>query len=150
MGVPLVQEYRQAGVPGDLELPPEGLELRLAGREIPEIVEPALADGDDRVVGCQLADQRIAVVRVVRRMVRMHAGCRVQHAGMGMRQLRGPHVARVAAARDDHATHAGRCRALHHLVAIVVETVMRQVGADVGQLAGHGFSTVPNERVWRQ
>ena len=74
MGVSLVQEYGQAGFRSDVQLSLECRKLCLARRKIAEVIEPAFTDGHDTAIGSQFPDQRVAIVRVVGGMVRMHAG----------------------------------------------------------------------------
>jgi hypothetical protein len=66
-------------------------------------------------------------------MVRMHAGCRKQHTAACFGQLRRSHVALIARARHDHRGDTGGRRTLHHGVAIVVETVVREIRANVNE-----------------
>jgi hypothetical protein len=46
-------------------------------------------------------------------------------------------AALLAAAGEDHPVYAGIARALNNLIAIVVETVVRQVRTYVNQIDGH-------------
>ena len=45
--VALMQEHRLAQLDGELQLLAKRCQLRLARREIAEVIEPAFADGDD-------------------------------------------------------------------------------------------------------
>jgi hypothetical protein len=139
--IALVQEHGLARVRGDLQLHLEGAPLRRARREIAEVIQAAFADRDDLGHCLQRAHLRVALGRVLGRVVRMHAGGREQFAGMRTRQLGGHRRMRAAGTGDDHAGHAGVAGALHHRVAVVVEAVVGEVGADVDEL--HGRSLAP-------
>jgi hypothetical protein len=64
----------------------------------------------------------------------MNAGRRIQGAGIRFGQLGRTPIAVVAAAGDDHGANAGTRSASHHIVTILVETVMREIRANVDQL----------------
>ena len=133
VSVPLMQEDRQAGFLCDLKLAPERIKLCIAWGEISEIVEAAFTNGDDSVFRDQGANERIAFIRVVGRVVRVHASSGKQHAVAGFCQGGRACITIVAAACDDNSGDTRIGCTLQHLVTIVIETVMRQVGANINQ-----------------
>ena len=134
MRVALVQEQRLAGVDRDLQLAFEGLALRRARREVAEIVETALADGDDLRIREQRAHFGVAFLGVFDRVVRMHAGGGVEHTRVLLRQRQRFGRVFAAGAGNDQLRNAGRTCAFQHRVAIPVEAVVGEVGADVDEL----------------
>ena len=133
MRVALVQEHRLAGVGGDLQLHLECTPLRRTRREIAEVIQPALTDRHHFGQRLQRAHFRIALGRVLGGVVRMHAGGGEQFARMRAREFGRHGRMRAARAGDDHAAHAGVACALQHGVAVVVEAVVGEVGADVDE-----------------
>ena len=57
----------------------------------------------------------------------------------------GLHVALVATPGHDYSSNAGGGRALQHVGAIVIETVMSQVGSDINQFVCHRLKLFPAE-----
>ena len=80
MSVSLVQKDGQAGLLRDIKLPAKSAQLRFTRREIAEVVQPAFPHSDNHLFLYQCAYERITVVRIVRRMMRMHTGRRIQNA----------------------------------------------------------------------
>ena len=113
--------------------------LRGARREIPKIVQPGFADGDDGVHRAQFAQQRFCGVRESGRVVRVHARGHIQFAGMVQRQPERRPAPLPGGAGDDHLRHAGRPRTRQHRLAVAVEGVVRQVAADVDQFHSIGL-----------
>ena len=134
--VALVQEHGLAGGGRDLELPAEGAALQIARREVPEIVEPAFADGDDVGFARQRLQRGQGVDGEVGGVMRMHAGGGEQHAGMRARELDRLARAFLARAGHDDLRDAGGRGALQDGVAVGVEAVVREIGADVDQFHG--------------
>ena len=85
----------------------------------------------------------IALVGVFHGMVRMHAGGGEQETGMRLGQRQRLRRMLAAGAGDHHLHHAGVARALQHRVAVVVEAVVGEVGADVDQFHAHSLSRNP-------
>ncbi|MNU92144.1 hypothetical protein D3C71_820530 [compost metagenome] len=110
--------------------------LRRARREITEVVQPALAHRNHFGMGVQRAHLRIALVGVLHRMVRVHAGGGVQEARVLLRQLQGQRRMLAAGTGDDHLHHTGLACAVQHGIAVAVEGVVGQVGADIDQMHG--------------
>lgn len=131
--VALVQEQRLAGVGGDLQLHLERTSLRGARRKIAEVIQAAFAHRDHFGQCLQRTHFRVAFGGVFGRMVRMHARGGEQFAWMRTCEFGGHGGMRAARAGDDHARHARRARALQHGVAVVVEAVVGEVGADVDE-----------------
>jgi hypothetical protein len=129
--VALMQEHGLAGGGGDLELPDERTALQIARGEVAKIVQPAFSCRDHFAFSSQVLQLRECPLGQIGRMVRVHAGGGKQSSGMRARQLDGFAAAFHAGAGDDHLLHAGRGRPPHHRVAIGVETVVREVDADV-------------------
>src|SRR5688500_20376444 len=97
VGIALVEEDGLSDLRGDLELPGECAALRVARREIPEIIEPAFAGGDDRGIARRRLESGQGLEGEVRGMVRVHAGRREQNRKMRARQV--PGLPRAALAR---------------------------------------------------
>jgi hypothetical protein len=129
--VALMQKYGLADLRGKLELGGERSALRFARRVVAEIVEPALADGDEGWVDQQAAERRRRMVVELGSMVWMNAGSRGQSARAGFAQSSGLHAARNGRAGDDDARNAGARRARENEVSVAVETVVRQIGPDI-------------------
>lgn len=129
--IALMQEQRLAALRGKFQLPFEGAALRVARREIAVVVKTAFADGNDFRMLQQRTQFRQILVSQLRGVMRMHScGCE-QHARVLTRQLQCRVAAREVGARDDDLHDTRGARAFDHRVAVKLETVMRQVGADV-------------------
>lgn len=139
MRVALVQEQRLAVVCGQLQLALERTVLGRARREVTEVVQPALAHRHHFRAGMQRAHLGVAFLGVFHCMVRVHAGGGIQEARVLLRQLQGQWRVLAAGTGDDHLHHAGLARALQHGIAVAVEGVVSQVGADIDQV--HGGAT---------
>ena len=139
--VALVQEHWLADLGGELELPAKGLPLRIARGEIAKEIEPALADGHDLAVGEQCPQRRQAMFVELRRVMRVHAG----RGPEPVRPSRGQGCCLDAAGdrRTRHDEPADACRrgAAHDLGAVIVEAVVREIGADIDQIE-HGLEIV--------
>ncbi|MNI71217.1 hypothetical protein D3C73_1270780 [compost metagenome] len=136
MRVALVQEQGFPVVCSQLQLAFKRAVLRRARREIAEIVQPALAHRHHLGMGMQRAHLRIALIGVLHRVVRVHASGGVQEAGVLLRQLQGQRRMLAAGTGDDHLHHTGLACAVQHGVAVAVEGVVGQVGADIDQMHG--------------
>jgi hypothetical protein len=132
VGRALVQKHRPVELPRQRELRPKRLPLRLARREIPVVVQAALAHGDDAPVG-QQRPQRGQRVRPERaRLVRVHArGTR--QPGVRVGELQRAAAGGQAGAGHDHVPDALRARAGQHGGQVLAERAVRQVGADIDQ-----------------
>src|SRR5688572_479871 len=76
VGIALMQEHGLADTCGDFELPMKRKALRVARRKIPEVVEPAFADGHDDLGTCRGCESLERGIREIRGMMGMHArGC---------------------------------------------------------------------------
>lgn len=67
-------------------------------------------------------------------MVRMHAGGGVEKSRMLLRQLQGQRRMLAAGTGDHQLRHTGIARTLQHGIAVAVEGIMGEVGADIDQL----------------
>lgn len=134
MRVALVQEQRLAVIGSQLQLAFERLVLRRARREIAEVIQPALTHGHHLRMRLQRPHFRFAFGGAFHRMVRVHTGGGVQESGVLLRQLQGQWRMLAASAGDHQLPHAGIACALQHRIAITVERVVGEVGADIDQL----------------
>ena len=85
----------------------------------------------------QFRKRAVNVIRVVACVMRVYAGRCTKLSWPCFGKSDCVPAALFAAARQDHATHAGVTGALDDLVAIVIETVVRQVRAYVNQIDWH-------------
>ena len=92
----------------------------------------------------QRAQFGIAFGGVLGGVVRMHASGRKQFARMLARQFQCARRVFAAGAGDDDLCDAGVACALQHFVAVAVEGVVGQVGADIDQLHGNVESEMGN------
>ena len=138
--IALVQKQRLAGVDRDVELALERPALRRARREIAEVVQPAFADRHHFRPHDQRAHLGIGLGGVFGRVVRMHAGGRVQHARVRAREFERLRRALAAGAGDDQLRDTGRACPREHRVAVVVEGFVGEVGADVDEVHGRADS----------
>ena len=132
-GVALVQEHRLLELRGELQLCIERGDLGVARREIPIVVEPAFPDRDDVLRESDTLEFTRRFIVIVGRMVRVHAGGRIQYAG----PCRGECLCRAAGldagTRNDQLGDAGvNCRR-NDLVAVCGETVVGQVCTNVNK-----------------
>ncbi|MNN44024.1 hypothetical protein D3C81_1582920 [compost metagenome] len=139
MRIALMQEQRLAHavngkVRSNLQLALEGLALRRARREIPVVIQSALAHRYYFRVRMQRAHFRVAFVGVFAGMVRMHAGRGVQEPRVALRQCQRHRRMLAAGAGDQHLHHAGCARAFQHRVQVAIKGFVGEVGADVDQL----------------
>jgi uncharacterized protein len=138
--VALVQEQRLAQLDRERELRLERRALGVVRRVIAEVVEAAFAKGDKRGIGSKLAD-RIGESGVpVGREMRVKPGGGVEAAAMPLRQRERLARAFRRAAGDDNRRKPCIPCALENGVAIAIEAVVREVGADVderGRRCGH-------------
>ncbi len=141
--VTLVQEHWFAGPRGDLELAREGPALHVARREIAVVVEPALADCDDRGMRGELLQLRREDIVELRSMVRMDTGGREQPARMRIGELDGPSGALAAGASHDHLHDTGSPRSRDDLGPVAIEAVVREIDADVDESHVHILSRAP-------
>ena len=132
--VTLMQEHGQPRVPRNSKLSTECIELRVARREIAKIIETALADGNNSFPRCEPANQRIAGIVVGGCVVGVNARRGVEDAGICRGEFSRSYIAVIAASSDDHRSHAGLCGPPHDCLAVFVEAVVRQVGANVDQV----------------
>ena len=87
----------------------------------------------------------IAFGGVLDGVVRMHPGGGEQHAGMGAGQRERLGRVFAAGAGDHHPGDTGRAGAREHGIAVVVEAVVGEVGADVDE--GHGVDCTSRSRL---
>ncbi len=132
--VALMQEHGLAARRGELELRTERAPLRVARRQVAKVVEPAFADGDDVRAAEQRGERGSRVLVEFRRVMRVHAGRREQHAGMRFAEGQGLDAAGNRGAGHNRAAHAGRGGAREHLSAVMIEAVVREIGADVDNI----------------
>ena len=85
--IALVQEHRLADAARQLELAVERRALRGARREVAEVVEAALADGDHLAVAHELLELCRAAGIELGGVMRMHPGGGEQRTAVGARQL---------------------------------------------------------------
>ena len=137
--VALVQEQRLSVFRCQLQLALERLALGRTRRKIAEVVQTAFAHRQHLRVRVQGAHLGVAFVGVFQRVVRVHAGGGEQKARMRLGQ--GQRLGRMlAAGAGDHHLHDARiARALQHRVAVRVEAVVGEIGADVDELHAAEF-----------
>jgi len=131
-----MEEHGLAQLHGQVELAPEGCELRRPRREIAKIVQTAFADCDHlRLRGerGELLQRRLVELRGV---MRMDTGRATETLRIAANQLDGRSRARQRTAGDHHARHAGSRSPPDHFGAIGVETVVGEIDADVDELSG--------------
>ncbi len=134
--VALVQEQRLARFDSQRELAFEGEALGLARRVVAVVVQPGLAGGPHVGLAQQRAQEVLGLRRVVRGMVRVHAGRGVEDSRMGARQGQRRLRAFRAGPGDHDLRHARGTRPRQHGGQVVAEGLMGEVGADVNE--GHG------------
>lgn len=122
-----------------IELSPEGRELRRARRKVAEIVEPAFADGDDLRLSGKLGKLAQRLLVELGGMMGMNAGRAPETLRILANQPDGGARAGERAAGDHHTRHSGPRGAVDHLGAIRVEAVMGEIDSDVDEL----------DRTWR-
>ena len=151
--IPLVQEERLVESRGEAELELERTALLGGRREVPEVVESALACRNHQRVAGELGEPRGIRVAQRRRVVRMHAGRRAQDLRMPTAERNG--LLRVGEGRagDDHRRDPRGACARQHRLAVRIEAVVGQVGADVDEHAqvqrpawGSGGAQAPSSR----
>ena len=133
--IALMQEQRLAIVGSQLQLALECPALCGPRREIAVVVQPAFAYRHHFGMCMQFAHFGIALVGVFQRLMRMHAGGGEQFTWISPRQDQRLRRMLAAGAGDHHLRHTHGARALQHRLAVVVETVVSEVGADIDQ--GH-------------
>ena len=136
--VALVQEYRLANLRGELELAVERLLLRRAGREVAEIIEPALSDRDHLGNACELSERGKTRGIELRGVVRMNPRGGEESLGILACESQRAHAARECRAGDHHLHDAGRARPRDHGITIAIVAVVCEVDADVDQPWGRG------------
>jgi hypothetical protein len=134
--VALVQEHRLAELAREGELRGEGLALHVRGREVPVVVEAALAHRDHLGRTGELPKLGERLAPELTGVVRMHAGGREQAPRMGTCECNGAARARECRARHDELDDAGRRGTREYGVPIGVVTVVREIDADVDERGG--------------
>jgi hypothetical protein len=66
-------------------------------------------------------------------MMRMHAGCREQHTVACFGQTCRTDIAGIARSGHDYRGNTDIGRTLHHLLAVIVKAVMREIRADIDE-----------------
>ncbi len=132
--VALVQKDRFTHFDREAQLCFESAPLRIAGRVVPKIVQAALADGDDLVLGCKLGETGHHGIGQIARMVRVQTCCRPEQAFMALSERYGSSRRVEIGSGDDHASDPGLDRAFDDMVEVVLETVVRQIRANVDQV----------------
>lgn len=152
MRVALMKEYRLANLCSNLQLCLKSALLRIAGREVAKIVQPAFSYGDNFGLPGQSQEGLLRRLAKFGGVVRVQTGSGEQAARVVAGQCDGLFARRHAGARDNHAPDTGGPRAIHYRIAIAVKTVVSQVGPDVDQI--DIASTHPNcfqiRYAWRQ
>ena len=134
VGIALMEEHGQTGLHGHVQLEPEGRLLGLPGREIPEKIQAALADGDDPGPASQREEVRPVVRVELAGVVGMDPGGGEQRRVAG-REFGGPVARGQGTAGDDHPGDPGLPGPVDDLGPIGVETVVGEVNADVDEPA---------------
>src|SRR6185437_3463225 len=129
----LVQEHRLAAAGGKLQLAMKTLALGSVRRVVAEVIEPALAYGDDLRGGGQLAELRQDGRRELRGVMGMYARGGEEPAGVLPRECDRGAGAPGRGARDDHLHDTGGFGARDHGAAIGIIAVVRQIDPDVDQ-----------------
>lgn len=114
--------------------------LRGARRKIAEVIQPTLAHCHHLRMRLQGAHFRFAFGSEFHCVVRMYAGGGVQKSRVLLRQLQGQRRVLAAGAGNHQLRHAGIACALQHRIAIAVERVVGEVGADIDQLHAAGVA----------
>ena len=129
-GVAVVHEQRLAGLHGQLDLAPKHEALLLARRVIAVVVEAGFAYGDDDRAAGEASQLGGPIGLHLRGVVGMNAGGREQ-----CRSRLGESDCRPAGADtrtgDDDGRDVGGVRSVEHLLAVVGEGGVGQIGADV-------------------
>jgi len=116
-----------------LQLCQECRALGGAWRQVAEVVETALADGDElRRLG-EFGDPLAEPFAPVAGVMRMQASRRIQAAGVPLRQCQRDFVAGAVRAGDDDGGQSGAPGACEYCLAVSDEALVREVGADVDQ-----------------
>ena len=105
----------------------------MPGRKIAEVIQTALPDGNDFRARDQRTHLRIALGRVLRRVVRMHARGGEQFARVRAREFKGFRRMLAAGPGDHHLHDASITGALQHRFTVVAKAVVRQVRTDIDQ-----------------
>ena len=126
---------------GEPELQLESAALLGGRREVPEVVEPAFAGGDHPGIAQEFGQAAGVGVPQSRRVMGVHSGSRAEHPGIAASE--GNRLVRVVerAAGHDQGRDAGGSCPREHGVAVRVEAVVREIGADVDQ-RGHAYRAV--------
>ena len=136
--IALMQEHRLAQAStASSSCQRKASQLRVARREVTEVVEPAFADGDD--FGLPRRGPQVPLSCAASRSVgvmRMNAAVQRKRAGSLRTRCDGGARARDRAAGDHHARDADVSGPPMTSLTIVVEAVVRQVDADVDELGG--------------
>ena len=138
VSVALVQKHRLVELCGQLELAVERLLLRGAGREVAEIIEPALSNRDHLGKPRELGERGETHAIELGGVVRMNSRGGEESPGMLACQCHGTHAARHGGAGHDHLQDAGSVRPRDDRITIAVVAVVREVDADVHQRRGRG------------
>jgi hypothetical protein len=131
--ITLVKKHRLACLGRQYQVALKGVTLRRAGAKITEIVQPALADGHNLSIHRQCTQLLHCLGRALLGMMRVDAGRTEQATGAPVRQVQGRMARGNRAAGDHHPRDTGGRGSLDDLVTVVVEAVVREVGADVDQ-----------------
>lgn len=136
VGVALMQEYRFAQRNRQLQLAAKCVALRVARREIPEIVEPAFTHCNDLRCSCQRGEFQPLLCLQLARMVGMDPGRTSKPLRMVAHEFDSGATAGNRTAGDDHSSDASVQRAFDDGIAIGIEAVVTQVQADIDECRG--------------
>jgi len=138
VSVALVQEHGLAELRSQFELAVERLLLRGAGREVAEIIEPALSDRDHLGKPRELGERGETRGIELGGVVRVNSGGGEQSPGMLACECHCSHAARQRGTGDHHLEDAGSVRPRHDRIAVAIVAVVREVDADIDQRRGRG------------
>ena len=138
VSVALVEEHRLADLRRELELAVERLLLRGSGREVAEIIEPALTDCDHFGNPCELCERGKTSGIELGGVVRVNSRRGEESPGMLACEGHGAHAAGERCAGDDHLHNARGVRTREHGIAVAIVAVVCQIDADVDERRGRG------------
>jgi hypothetical protein len=113
-------------------------------RQIAEVVQPALAAGADFGGLQQLGQQRLQLGVEVGGVMRMQAGGGDQPSRIAAGDGQGVEAALRTGTGDHQLRHTGGIGALQHLLQVVGEGLVAEVGADVDQGRGRCVRHAPS------
>ncbi len=136
--VALVKEHGLAHPGCELELPLEGLALRGARREVPEVIQPAFTDRHHLGLPGKVLELGRARRSQLARMMRVNAGGGKQSCRMSACQRQRTLRTRERRAGDHHLHNARRLCAGDHRVAVGVVAVVGEIDTDIDQRSERG------------